>query len=405
VVRGLARGRRLIGYGVSVLAFGLYAVTPVGLYAPDTWPDYTVIAVASVLTVAGTASLLLSRRRGWRALFLGSLVLVGVCILGSVVAKGVVDRSIDTWRGVAGSAQGFLAVSLGCWVLAALVGLVGATVEQIRHRGRSRRGVQIPLAELPWESAVLGGEPAITVDGPDLVLQLPRLLRDGELRIPASAVAVVGPLPPLSARLEASDADADDDWDDDWKDDWDDDADARGWVAARPVVLPYLASGPAILPPNLTLVLRTPRRMPQLRWLAHGKVTDVSVRDSRSLAGVLVDGLRLRAVDPSGAVWALALAGVPIVDDEDAFIEQHRELTTDPRVIQRRQALETAETAWQLGGSALFVIGMAVWTVTRSYPWVILAGVGALSARLVPRWHSRRARRDEPPAPPVSPPG
>lgn len=340
-----------------------------------------------MLTAAGTASLLLSRRRGWRALFLGSLVLVGVCILGSVVAKGVVDRSLDTWRGVAGSAQGFLAVSLGCWVLAALVGLVGATVEQIRHRGRSQRGVQIPLAELPWESAVLGGEPAITVDGPDLVLQLPRLLRDGELRIPASAVAVVGPPPPPSARLEGSDADA------------------RGWVAARPVVLPYLASGPAILPPNLTLVLRTPRRMPQLRWLAHGKVTDVSVRDSRSLAGVLVDGLRLRAVDPSGAVWALALAGVPIVDDEDAFIEQYRELITDPRVIQRRQALETAQTAWQLGGSALFVIGMAVWTVTRSYPWVILAGVGALSARLVPRWHSRRARQDEPPAPPVSPPG
>jgi hypothetical protein len=167
-------------------------------------------------------------------------------------------------------------------------------------------------------------------------------------------------------------------------------------VYVTPLRLPYLATTTSNVSANVVLLFATPQRLPRLRW--GGSMTSGLGRAGRSVDGVLVDGVRLRAQEPRAAIDAIAGAGAARVGDADAWLRTHRETTRDPAAVAevhsigRRNRVSYALTVLTL---VLLSIGRVMAAHTKAW-WPVavlfaLAVVGFSGPILIQR-RNRRAR-------------
>lgn len=175
-------------------------------------------------------------------------------------------------------------------------------------------------------------------------------------------------------------------------------------IFADPLVLPYLfTTGPGKAP-NLVLLFRTRQRIPPMkRWAAVNSVgLPFRVWDTRSPEGVHLDGVILRAKDPTGALRCLGGAGVEIVTAPWAWLRAHRSVVTDP--IERTSASKhLSSLAWQgqAGWMLLLVGGAALWWGQRDeeavigwlvYLGLICTALGVAFLFIVRRRETRRPK-------------
>lgn len=163
-------------------------------------------------------------------------------------------------------------------------------------------------------------------------------------------------------------------------------------VYQRPAVVPYLVTTSANLPPNLTLFFGRPQRLPPLRWWGAVNAS-LSWRAARSEAGLLVDGISLRVVDPAGAVNALAAAGISQTTRPASWLTDHHPLTVDPVAVQ--QAVRSKHRWRWVGGFGflVFIAVQALRFVETAWAAVAVAVLVALTL-LLRWWASSRDRRD-----------
>lgn len=118
------------------------------------------------------------------------------------------------------------------------------------------------------------------------------------------------------------------------------------------LLIPYLPTRDSTVPrhvdtgpPNLLLVFAVPVRLPPLRLLAtqSHSLLPFGYISTRAKAGVTVDGVFLRAVNPETALETLAAAGVEVTADWREWLRAHpRDATVDAdRKAARRHYLET----------------------------------------------------------------
>lgn len=165
--------------------------------------------------------------------------------------------------------------------------------------------VRVPLRHYRFFSR----QPDIELDGPVMRLRLPGIFGGRKVwNVNAADVAVVDTEPSSS----------DDSGDD--------------WVFEEPVNIPYAATTSSNVNPNLELLFKTPQRIPSLRMFGAQSI-GLSYFQSRSAAGIQIDGLDLRAEDQVAAVETLAAAGVERVDRTGAWLRRHRRVTQDPALM------------------------------------------------------------------------
>ena len=165
--------------------------------------------------------------------------------------------------------------------------------------------VRVPLRHYRFFSR----QPYIELDGPAMQLRLPGIFGGRKVwNLNVADVAVVCTEPSSS---------------DDTGDDW---------VFEEPVIIPFAATTSQNVNPNLELLFKTPQRIPSLRVFG-AQTIGLSYFQSRSAAGVQIDGLDLRAEDPVAAVATLAAAGMERVDRTGAWLRRHRRVTQDPALM------------------------------------------------------------------------
>lgn len=215
-------------------------------------------------------------------------------------------------------------------------------------------------------------QPYIEVDGPVMRLRLPGIFGGRNLwNLNVADVAVVDTEPSSS----------DDNGDD--------------WVFEEPVIIPFAATTSQNVNPNLELLFKTPQRIPSLRVFG-AQTIGLPYFQSRSTAGVQIDGLDLRAEDPVAAVETLAAAGMERVDRTGAWLRRHRAVTQDPSLMKVAKANDQRQR-W-VGAIVMVVfillIGLRIFGDGISDNWAMGAvGLALLVAFGLPMWARRRGAR------------
>jgi hypothetical protein len=106
-----------------------------------------------------------------------------------------------------------------------------------------------------------------------------------------------------------------------------------GRVFTSPVRVPYLPTTSPNVNANLELLFLHPRRLPPIRVTA-ALNSSVSWRTAQSPKGLWIDGLELRMVDPVAAFDVLTRAGAEAVRSPIWWLTEHRETTTEPKVVE-----------------------------------------------------------------------
>jgi len=177
-------------------------------------------------------------------------------------------------------------------------------------------------------------QPYIELDGPAVRLRIPGIF--GEVwNLNAADVAVVV----CGSTL------ADDSGDD--------------WVFEAPVGISYAATTHPAFKPNLMLLFKTPQRIPRLRF-GGTQAIGLSRRESRTSAGIKIDGLELRARDSQAAVETLGAAGLERVDRPNAWLREHRRVTQDPSLISTAKTTGSRSQRGSLSGAPFGADGMSV---------------------------------------------
>jgi hypothetical protein len=234
--------------------------------------------------------------------------------------------------------------------------------------GRSAMSVRVPLRHYRFFSR----QPYIELDGPVIRLRLPGIFGGRKMwNLDAGDVAVVDTEPSSS------------------------DDSGEGWVFEEPVNIPYAVTTSPNVNPNLELLFKTPQRIPSLRVLG-AQTIGLPYLQSRSAAGILIDGLDLRAIDPVAAVEALAAAGVERVDRTGAWLRRHRRITQDPALMEVAGANDRRQR-W-VGAvvmvAVILLIGLKFFGGDNPSNWELGAlGLGLLVIFGLPVWARRRGAR------------
>jgi hypothetical protein len=167
------------------------------------------------------------------------------------------------------------------------------------------------------------------------------------------------------------------------------------WVFEEPVIIPFAATTSQNVNPNLELLFKTPQRIPSLRMFG-AQTIELFYFESRSAAGVQIDGLDLRAEDAVAAVETLAAAGVERVDRTGAWLRRHRRVTQDPALMKvaktndQRQRWVTAIVMVAF----ILMIGLKFFGDDIPDNWVFGAvGLALLVVFGLPVWARRRSAR------------
>ena len=222
--------------------------------------------------------------------------------------------------------------------------------------------VRIPLRHYRWFSH----EPFVEVAGEALWIYLPSYFGAQPLVVPVANACVVD-----AAHLDSQDDDG------------------EGWVFRRPLLIPYAATTSSNVAGNLSLLFSRPVRIPPLRWIG-ARNLGVPRGASRSVRGVRLDGLELRAVDPEAAVAALAAAGVERTQRPNSWLREHHPITHDPTEVQ--QVARSVNRRHWLGRLALAAVVLVSVVRLVDHPSWEVVGVGATCLGLIwlPRWGERR---------------
>lgn len=169
---------------------------------------------------------------------------------------------------------------------------------------------------------------------------------------------------------------------------------AGDWAFDTPVLIPYAATTTSNVRPNVNLLFVTPQRIPPLR-VGGAQTIGLPYRQSRGEQGVWVDGLQLRAERPDELTRALLAAGAEAVSRPEAWLRQHRAVTTDPARVAEAKASDR-RSRWVAGIAFAAVLLLNGWRFLDidSEPGWVVAGVGALACVLVfglPYWARRKA--------------
>jgi hypothetical protein len=165
-----------------------------------------------------------------------------------------------------------------------------------------------------------------------------------------------------------------------------------GWVFADPILTPYLATTSSSSPPNLALAFRHPQRIPPVRRLSAYNL-GLPYRRSRSVDGVALDGVMLRAQDPAAAIATLSNAGAERVGPVLPWLARYRETTTDPAALHETAVIaKRRRFTRMLVWVALPCIGIARVGMNDSHVWwpYALGGAGILVGLVVPVFLRRR---------------
>lgn len=228
--------------------------------------------------------------------------------------------------------------------------------------------VRVPLRHYRFFSR----QPYIELDGPVIRLRLPGIFGARKVwNLNAADVAVVDTEPSNS---------------DDTGDDW---------VFEEPVNIPYAATTTSNVNPNLELLFKTPQRIPSLRFFGAQNI-ELSYLQSRSAAGIQIDGLDLRAKDPKAAVETLTGGGLERVDRTGAWLRRHRLVTQDPALIHVAEANDRRQR-W-VGAlvmvAVIVVIGLRFLVGDNPSNWDFAAMAMAMLLIFgLPMWARRRAAR------------
>jgi hypothetical protein len=215
-------------------------------------------------------------------------------------------------------------------------------------------------------------QPYIELDGPVMRLRLPGIFGGRNVwNLNIADVAVVATEPSSS---------------DDTGDDW---------VFEEPVNIPFAATTSPNVNPNLELLFKKPQRIPSLR-VSGAQSIGLPYLQSRSSAGVHIDGLDLRAEDPVAAVETLAAAGMERVDRTSAWLRRHRHVTQDPALMkvakgndQRQRWVGAVVTV-----VVVLMIGLKIFGGDNPSNWELGAvGLALLVVFGLPIWARRRGAR------------
>ena len=228
--------------------------------------------------------------------------------------------------------------------------------------------VRVPLRHYRFFSR----QPYIELDGSVIRLRLPGIFGGRSVwNLNAADVAVVDTEPSSS---------------DDTGDDW---------VFENPVMIPFAVTTSQNVNPNLELLFKTPQRIPSLRVFG-AQTIELSYFQSRSAAGIQIDGLDLRAEDPVAAVETLAAAGVERVDRTGAWLRRHRRITQDPALIHVAEVNDRRQR-W-VGAvvmvAVILVIGLQLFGGDDASNWELGAlGLALLLIFGLPMWARRSGAR------------
>jgi len=228
--------------------------------------------------------------------------------------------------------------------------------------------VRVPLRHY----RLFSRQPYIELDGPVMRVRLPGIFGGRNVwTLNVADVAVVATEPSSS---------------DDTGDDW---------VFEEPVNIPFAATTSPNVNPNLELLFKTPQRIPSLRVFGAQSI-GLPYFQSRSAAGLRIDGLDLRAEDPVVAVETLAAAGMERVDRTGAWLRRHRHVTQDPALMKVAKANDQRQR-W-VGAVVMVVfallVGLRIFGDGISDNWAMGAmGLALLVAFGLPIWARRRGAR------------
>ena len=228
--------------------------------------------------------------------------------------------------------------------------------------------VRVPLRHY----RLFSRQPYIEIDGPVMRLRLPSMFGGRKVwNLNVADVAVVATEPSSS----------DDNGDD--------------WVFEEPVIIPFAATTSPNVNPNLELLFTTPQRIPSLRVFG-AQTIGLPYFQSRSAAGVHIDGLDLRAEDPVAAVEILAAAGMERVDRTGAWVRRHRHVTQDPALMKVAKANNQRQRwvgAVGMVGAAL-LIALKIFGGDNLSDWELGAfGIAVVVVFGLPIWARRRGAR------------
>lgn len=369
----------LLLLGVGALALGLFAVGPGSYYRGDTWPDFLTILAASLLIVGPVVDLAARDVDGtwsWRTLRRRSFVGLGLAFVLLLVLSASVP--VETGISPVGdSAQGFTMYLFAEAVLVTVVSAVKAPRGQgVTHLGWDPTASGVlqdgPSARIALRRyRFLSRASYVDVDRAGVVLVVPRVFGGrGSWRVPLRAIGVVLPGPTGTGHSP--------------------DPQAGGeWVTREAFTVPYLSTTSPFAPPNLTLLFTVPQRIASIRRFA-GQDLDISSAATRSAAGVLVDGVELRVVDPEAARQTLVASGARAITDVDAFVRQHRDLLHDPEKV---RAVATAARWWSVQAVVSFVAFAGlfiVWKVTDDDRYGLGLAVVFVVSTLADLWLRKR---------------
>jgi hypothetical protein len=235
-------------------------------------------------------------------------------------------------------------------------------------QGGKAVSVRVPLRHY----RLVSRQPYIELDGPVMRVRLPGIFGGRNVwTLNIADVAVVATEPSSS---------------DDTGDDW---------VFEEPVNIPFAATTSPNVNPNLELLFKSPQRIPSLR-VSGAQSIGLPYFQSRSAAGVQIDGLGLRAEDPAAAVQTLAAAGMERVDRTGAWLRRHRHVTQDPALLQVAKANDQRQRwvgAVGMGGAAL-LIGLKIFGGDNPSNWELGAvALGLLVVFGLPIWARRKGAR------------
>ncbi|WP_076264202.1 hypothetical protein [Intrasporangium flavum] len=372
----------------ATLALGLWAVGSGGLYSGDTWPDFLVIGAAALQCIAafaawagrlpdGSWSWRLLRPRAWW-FFLAELGALFVLSAAVPIETGV-------WP-VGDSAQGFTMLLF----LPALAVAITASARAGAEQRREMAQWPPPPADDVWAPAIgvvrvqllrpwwrpVRAHLEISRDGVELVAS--GLFAGAAVwSIPRHVIAVVDP-----ARSEAREAT--------------ETADPfePPFVTLEAFVVPEVRLGSWFAEPNVTLLFTEPQPMPLLSWRGRSVVEGAGALNLRG-DGLMVDGVAVRVEDPGRTVYLMKALQLAVVDDPDAFVRRHRDVTHDPDVVRR-----TARNVWLRSGlevlGAVVGLGLVVagsLTDDGRYTIALLALIGVeLAVHFAPPWFRRRPK-------------
>jgi hypothetical protein len=239
-------------------------------------------------------------------------------------------------------------------------------------QGGKAVSVRVPLRHY----RLVSRQPYIELDGPVMRVRLPGIFGGRNLwTLNIADVAVVATEPSSS---------------DDTGDDW---------VFEEPVNIPFFATTSPDASPNLELLFKARQRIPSLR-VSGAQFIGLPYFQSRSAAGVHIDGLDLRAEDPVAAVETLAAAGMERVDRTSAWLRRHRAVTQDPALMKVAKANDQRQRWVGAVVMVVFTLLFALLVGLRIFGdgildnWTVGAvGVALLVAFGLPIWARRRGAR------------